>query len=386
MNTEKTRVLLVSVGIFGRRYLEELTGGDYDAELVGIVDVAPNLEERYPVISKCQIPLFLSMEDFYTEREADLVIICAPIHLHTEMVRCALRHGSNVLCEKPLCADSAETEQMEQLAARNHLILSVGWQLNYDRTVQKIKQTILSGTFGKPVRGKCLHGMRRGQIYYGRNNWSGHCLVQGKPVLDSPFMNGCAHTFQMMTYLLGATMPDADDILRVDGELYRANPAIENYDIAALRCITRDQIPLLYLTCHAMARENLGRFAEMEFEKGTLVWKEASSYRFIWRDGREPLDFGPDSSPHFQKLRDILACMRGENLPLSLPRTGLPHLHAVLLAQHLPIQPIPVDQVDILEEGNDRFYCPKNLESILEKAYAENALPKEIGLSLTGKS
>ncbi len=58
MCSEKTRVLLVSVGIFGRRYLEELTTGDYEATLVGIVDVIPHLEKRYPVISQLHIPIF----------------------------------------------------------------------------------------------------------------------------------------------------------------------------------------------------------------------------------------------------------------------------------------------------------------------------------------
>lgn len=383
MPKDKFRVLLVSVGIFGQRYLTELTSGSYDATLVGIVDVVPHLEEKYPVISQLSIPVFPTMEAFYARNAADLVIICSPIHLHTEMILCALDHGSNVLCEKPLCADPAETRQLEQAAAQKNLILSVGWQLNYDRTVQKIKQLILSGAFG-PVRGgKCLHGMRRGRNYYSRNNWSGHLFVHGKPVMDSPFMNGCAHTFQMMTYLLGNTMTEAEDIVRVEGELYRANPTLENYDIAALRCFTRENVPLLYLTCHAMREENLGRFAEMEFEAGTLIWEEGLSYRFVYRDGREPLDFGPDSSPRFQKLHDMLACMRGQrDLPLSLPHTGLPHLHAVLLAQNLPVQDIPADRIDILEEKGDRFCCPKNLESVLREAYAKNALPMEIGLSL----
>ncbi len=323
------------------------------------------------------------MDSFFAHGEADLVIICAPIHLHTEMVLCALNHGSNVLCEKPLCADPVETEQMDLLASEKHLILSVGWQLNYDRTVQKIKKMILTGAFGKPIRGKCLHGMRRGKIYYERNNWSGHLFVHGKPVLDSPFMNGCAHTFQMMTYLLGNTMDTSSDVVRVEGELYRANPALENYDIAALRCITSEEIPLLYLTCHAMTKENLGRFAEIEFEKGTLIWEESSSYRFVFFDEyKEPIDFGPDSCPRFQKMQDVLSCIKGEKVPLSMPKTGLPHLHAVLLAQNLPIQNIPASNINLLKENNDCFYAPKGLESILMQAYRQDALPHELGFSL----
>ena len=75
MPKDKFRVLLVSVGSFGQRYLTELTAGGYEAALVGIVDVVPHLEEKYPVISLLRIPVFATMEAFYAQNTADLVII-----------------------------------------------------------------------------------------------------------------------------------------------------------------------------------------------------------------------------------------------------------------------------------------------------------------------
>lgn len=82
------------------------------------------------------------------------------------------------------------------------------------------------------------------------NNWAGRITCQGREVFDSPFTNACAHHFQMLTFLLGPTMRTACDIESVQAELYRANPTIENYDIAALRFQTAQGLPLLYYTAH----------------------------------------------------------------------------------------------------------------------------------------
>ena len=379
----KLRILLVSVGQFGQRYLDELTARTDDGELIGVVDIAPDLSRRFPVIRERNIPVYQSLNDFYAKDTADLAVICSPIHLHTEMVLTALRHGSHVLCEKPLCADEAETLQMSDAAEAAGRFLAVGWQLNYDPVVLRIKRDILEGRFGKPIRGRCIHAMRRGRNYYSRNNWSGHITVNGRPVLDSPFMNGCAHNFQLMTFLLGGSLSEAQDIKGVEGELYRANPAIENYDIAALRFTTVENVTLLYLTAHPLAAKDLGQSAEIRFDAGVLSWGRHRQYRFDYLDGRAPVIYGPGAdSISLKKVHDIIRCIREQAQPVSLARTGLPHLRAVKLAQNLPIRQIDPEHIEVLEGDGDRFLCVQDLESVLMNAYTAYALPGEIGQTL----
>lgn len=378
----KLRILLVSVGMFGQHYLRELTGPNVDGDLIGIVDIAPNLKERFPVIGERQIPVYSSLDAFYAEDTADLAVICAPIHLHTEMVMTALSHGSHVLCEKPLCADEAETLQMAKAAEDAGRVLAVGWQLNYDPVVLRIKQDILSGRLGKPICGRCIHAMRRGRNYYSRNNWSGHITVDGRPAMDSPFMNGCAHNFQLMTFLLGDGLSEAQDICSVEGELYRANPVIENYDIAALRFTTESQIPLLYLTAHPLAARDLGHIAEIRFDKGSLTWGRHKPYRFGGYDGTSIIYSEGADAISLRKLHDVIHCIQNGTMPVSLARTGLPHLRAVTMAQKLPIRQIDPAHIEVLEGGGDRFLCVTDLETVLMNAYDSESLPDEIGLTL----
>ena len=152
------------------------------------------------------------------------------------------------------------------------------YQLNYRRDVQALKRDILLGRFGKAKHIAVYHGFRRGAAYYARNNWAGRITCQGREVFDSPFTNACAHHFQMLTFLLGPTMRTACDIESVQAELYRANPTIENYDIAALRFQTAQGLPLLYYTAHPIRTEFWGPVGVLEFENATITYTGKSRY------------------------------------------------------------------------------------------------------------
>ena len=160
---DRVRILLVSIGMYGQKYLEEATEKDVGGDVVGIVDVAPGLEEKFPVIRKMGIPVYASLQSFFERDHADLAVISSPIHLHAAMVLECLRNGVNVLCEKPLCLTEQETRAMAEAARKADRFLALGWQLNYDRAVLALKRDILSGRFGKPLRFRCVHAMRRGR-------------------------------------------------------------------------------------------------------------------------------------------------------------------------------------------------------------------------------
>ena len=379
---DRVRILLVSIGMYGQKYLAEATQHDVGGDVIGIVDVAPGLEEKFPIIKEKGIPVYASLQAFFDRDRADLAVISSPIHLHAQMVLECLKNGVNVLCEKPLCLTEEETEKMAEAARAAGRFLALGWQLNYDRAVLALKKDILSGRFGKPLRFRCVHAMRRGEKYYARSNWAGKITVDGREVLDSPFMNACAHHFQLMTFLLGDAMDSPAGLQTVQGELYRGNPHVENYDIAALRFATNKGVPILYYTAHPLKAKNLGQDGLAEFEHGTLTWGKGKPFRMT-TDAGEIIDYGLDSdTPMMHKLYDAVQCVKEGGAPLCGPRAGLSHLLAVRMAQALPIRDIDPGHVAWLEEDNDHFPCVRGLEETFLASAEKWALPGEMGLSL----
>ena len=379
---DRVRILLVSVGMYGQKYLAEAVEHDVGGDVAGIVDVAENLTEKYPVIAERGIPVYHSLQAFFEQDQADLAVISSPIHLHAAMVLECLKNGANVLCEKPLCLTENETLAMEAAARNAGRFLALGWQLNYDRAVLQLKRDILSGRFGSPLRFRCVHAMRRGRNYYARSSWAGRITLDGREVLDSPFMNACAHHFQLMTFLLGGAMERPAGLKTAEGELYRGNPNVENYDIASLRFVTDGNVPILYYTAHPLRTKNLGQDGLAEFEHGTLTWGRGKPFR-VETDNGETITYGMDgNTPMMQKLYDAVQCVKDGTSPLCGPISGLSHLCAVRMAQALPVRNIASDHITWLEEGGDLFPCVQGLEDAFLTSAGKWALPGEIGISL----
>lgn len=374
---------MVGAGGYGRLYLDEMMARDTGADLVAICDVDPRLEERVPLIRERGIPVYPSLDAFYERHDAELAILVSPVHFHTEMVLTCLAHGSNVLCEKPLCLTAGEAQAMHEAARRAGRFLAIGYQINYRRDVLALKADILAGRFGAPVRFAVYHGFRRGAKYYARNDWAGRIAAHGREVFDSPFTNACAHHFQMLTFLLGADMHAARAIKGVEAELYRANPNVENYDIAAMRFQAEGGVPILYYTAHPIRTAYWGPVGVLEFEKARITYTfEKPVFRGVMADGTA-FDYSHvDPGEDMQKLLDAIKAVKVGGAPVCGVEADLPHIQAVRMVQENPIVPVRSELIERVEMEGDAFCFVKGLEDTLAGCAKAWALPREMGIRL----
>lgn len=380
----RPRVLLVAVGGFGSTYLRDMTTRDTGADIEGIVEVVPDIQEKFPVIAQRGIPVYTSLDDFYAAHHADLAVISAPIHMHTSMSLHCLKNGSNVLCEKPLCLTEEEVAQLDACCQETGRFLAVGYQLDYQRNVLALKRDILSGKFGAPKRVQAVHAYRRGSRYYARNNWAGRITVNGREVFDSPFTNASAHNFQMLSFLLGPDMESACDVTGLEAELYRGNPNVENYDIAALRFTTDCGASMLYYTAHPHSTPELGPYGRMEFERAIITYGPDLCFHAQLSDGTV-IDYASDDRPtrHMQKLDDAIACTINGGHPVCGTKAELAHIRAVRMVQSQPIANVDPSHIDIAQDPDQgTCYYVHHLEDTLLQSAKEWALPREIGLTI----
>lgn len=382
MMIQRPRVLLVGVG-YGHYYLEEMLQHDTGADLIGIVDSNPAVVEKWPIIAEKNVPMYASLEEFFAHDRADLALITTPIHLHGPMTQYCFDHGCHVLCEKPLCLTLEEARQMQAAAQASGKILALGYQQNYRRDILALKKDILSGRFGKAKRMRLYHAFRRGAVYYARNNWAGRISVNGHEVLDSPFANASAHNFQVMTFLLGSGMDTSCGIRKLEGEVFHGNPAVENYDIAMLRCLTDTDTEILYYTAHPLRTKRFGPCGVFEFEKATITLPgENIPYHVETVDG-EVFDYD-QVTPHdsMQKLYDVIDCLRFGGKPACSAMADQAHIQAVLMAQQLPVRTVREELRRYEDMEDDRFVIINGLEDLIIRCAENWALPGEMGVRL----
>jgi predicted dehydrogenase len=399
---EKVRILLAGIGGYGGTYINDLLDNpDPSLEIAGIADPFAGLSPRYDEIRSRNIPVYKTPGEFYQNHgspRTDLAVIASPIHTHYRYVLSALDNGSNVLCEKPVCAD---IRQMDALIAKERetgLFVAVGYQLCFSRDVLALKADILRGLFGRPLGFKALCLPRRGTRYYRRNGWAGRLQFEGETILDSPLNNACAHQMMNMLFLLGRDLNSSADVRSVQAELWRARRDIENYDAAALRVRTERDVDLLFFTAHCVEEKMTGPRGEYVFEKGTVFWGgdggegesensgekpggiPADDFTAHFPDGRIKSYGAMDKGRRLEKLYAAIQSVRSGEAPVCTLETARPHLKCVVMTQEFPISPIPEEKVALGDQDTeDPYYYVPGLIKTFSRCYAESLLPSEGG-------
>jgi len=86
--------------------------------------------------------------DILHSSEIDAVAIVTPVWTHFELAKAALQNGKHVFVEKPFTSDSAQAEELIELADRHGLIIMVDHTFLFTGAVRKIRQLIDSEMLG----------------------------------------------------------------------------------------------------------------------------------------------------------------------------------------------------------------------------------------------
>ncbi len=270
---QKKNVSIVFVGIGGYASGFEENLLDHHPEnvqIAGLVDPFPKNCEYIEELQKLA-PLYTNLDDFYKEHTADLAIVSTPIQFHTKNVITALEHGSNVLCEKPLCADKNDIEKMIVARDKAGKFVDIGYQWSHNKAVLAMKQDILSGVYGAPKYLKSITLWPRATAYFKRGTgWAGAIRAKdGALIYDSVANNATAHYLHNMFFVLGKEMDAALEPTSIDAFLMRTNP-IENFDACTIKCKMPGDVDVLFVAAHSV-NKTLDPVCEYVFEKGKIT-------------------------------------------------------------------------------------------------------------------
>ncbi|SRR6266851_611008 len=79
----------------------------------------------------------------------DALVVATPTVTHAEIVRAALQGNIHVLCEKPLCLDLEQGQELLQLAKAKKRILMVGHVFLFNAGILKLRQLIHENEIGR---------------------------------------------------------------------------------------------------------------------------------------------------------------------------------------------------------------------------------------------
>jgi predicted dehydrogenase len=115
------RLAVIGAGRLGSFHAEKIAGRA-DVELLGVVDPLPANRER--VAAKCGTRGLADYNGLVGQ--IDAAVVATPTRFHHRVALDLLRAGIHVLVEKPICATSAEADELVAAARRQGAVLQVG--------------------------------------------------------------------------------------------------------------------------------------------------------------------------------------------------------------------------------------------------------------------
>ena len=369
------KILLVGAGGYGAGYVSALLdAADPTVVFEGVVDHCIDASQKKDDIIAAGVPVYSTMDDFYREHTADLAIICTPPFLHREHSIRALKHGSYVMCEKPVAPTVEDAEEMLRAEEEYGRWIAIGYQWSFSEQIQDIKRDILNGRLGKPISLKCAISWPRGLDYYSRGSgWAGRISKDGVMMLDSIASNACAHYIHNMLFLLGESMDESAEVDEVEGACLRANN-IESFDTCTLK-MKVGGADLYIAASHAAEKERWPEFV-YKFENATLTYVEDEGGEVVatMADGTKR-SYGILPKHTKAKVWDCVKAIREGKTPICTVKTALPHTRVIRsVFDKIEIKNFPSELVAFNESARqvyvrglyEKMYGAYETESILE--------------------
>jgi predicted dehydrogenase len=216
---KQLRLAILGQGRSGRdihgRYL--LTATDR-YKVAYIVDPVPQRRERAAEEFGC--PVFAGYTELFDKKDIDFVVNATPSHLHVPITLDLMKHGLNVLCEKPFAQTAAQVDEMMAVSKQTGNMLAIFQQSRFAPYFTQVNKVLESGVLGRVIQvsiqfsgyarrwdWQCLQEFGGGNLY----NTGPHPVDQALQLLEYPEGNPnvICHMDRVNTY------GDAEDYVKL---------------------------------------------------------------------------------------------------------------------------------------------------------------------------
>ncbi|MEN6358041.1 MAG: Gfo/Idh/MocA family oxidoreductase [Armatimonadota bacterium] len=333
------------------------------------------------------IPIYNDLDRMLTDLQGkcDVIYLPIPIPLHAKLATKCLKAGYNVYLEKPPVPTVQDYDELIKARDESGKRLAVCFQAIHSDTIQRLKQYISQGKFGKVKRIRSMACWPRPDAYYARTNWAGRIKTDAGWVLDGPLNNALAHCAAIELYLASSTPDRMAYPTTIQSELYHARD-IESEDTNSIRVITDEEVEIIFNATHCSA-ELTPVSILLEAENASVEYFDFEKATITWADGRtEELSDSDD-------IRLVLYRRLAQSLEQGTPFYGelevcRPFTVMVNGAFESPgqITQIPSEYTRREEKYDSMVTIVDGMDDLLIKAHAEGKLLSEVGAPWAKKS
>jgi UDP-N-acetyl-2-amino-2-deoxyglucuronate dehydrogenase len=185
---------VVGMGHIAKKHIEAIEKAE-GAVLTAVCDTNPERLRDFDG----KVKTYTDMETMLRENEdIDVVNICVPSGLHAKLTKIVAEHKRHIIVEKPMALKLEDAEEMIRVAKENKVKLAVVHPNRFRPAIQKLKEKMEQGAFGKLSHANATVRWNRNQAYYDQAAWRGTKEFDG-----GVLMNQAIHNLDLLLWLMG---------------------------------------------------------------------------------------------------------------------------------------------------------------------------------------
>lgn len=166
-------------------------------------DLEPdNIEKllaKHGLNSNAEIARYTDYRQMIEEHpEINLIAIATSSGSHAEIALYCIERGIHVMIEKPMAMSIADADEIIRKSEEKGVLVSVCHQNRFNIAVQKMRNALEQGRFGKLSHGSIHVRWNRNKDYYEQAPWRGTWAEDG-----GCLMNQCIHGIDLLRWMMG---------------------------------------------------------------------------------------------------------------------------------------------------------------------------------------
>lgn len=173
---------------------------DNQLNIVALCDLLP--ERMDYLIEKCGLPgdikKYTDYKVMLEQEDIELLAIAAESGKHAAIALDCIEKGINLIIEKPIALSLRDADEIISAADRVGVLVCACHQNRFNKSVQKIREALEAGRFGRLFHGTAHIRWNRGTVYYQQAAWRGTWEQDG-----GALMNQCIHNIDLLRWMMG---------------------------------------------------------------------------------------------------------------------------------------------------------------------------------------
>lgn len=194
------RYALIGCGRIAINHVRAAVNNQLD--IVAVCDIhetkMETLLEKQGLAAVPTIARYTDYQKMITEMRPDFVSIATESGKHAGIALFCIANGVHAIIEKPMAMSIADADEIIRLAREKNIKVAACHQNRFNIAVQKLRQALDAGRFGRLSHGSIHVRWNRNHSYYDQASWRGTWEQDG-----GALMNQCIHGIDLLRWMLG---------------------------------------------------------------------------------------------------------------------------------------------------------------------------------------